>query len=249
MERARSVGSRFVEASVLFLLVEGLTGCVTKADLRREQEVDRLKQELKDARGDRADMDNTTEDLRMEITRMSNLLEERAQAQRIQADELKKEIVVLTGRLAQMEERLTAEQKEHEKAAERPKNVEEPKRPRDTYEAGKALYDEGQYDEAIEVLKNVAKQRRSDDGKKAQFLLAECYFANRDYATAVLEYSEFRKIYPKDSWIPNAIYRQANAFKNMSKRQEAKLFYQELIEKFPKNQYAGKARQELKKLK
>ena len=103
---------------------------------------------------------------------------------------------------------------------------------------------------AIEIFRSVAKNKtKSEEGKKAAFFIAECQFASKDYASAVLEYSDFKKNHPKDSLLPNAIYRQANAFRNLGKTKEAKLFYQELLASFPKHGLATKAKQEMKKLK
>ena len=90
---------------------------------------------------------------------------------------------------------------------------------------------------------------KSEEGRKAQFLLAESYFMAKEYATAALEFGEFKKNFPKDKQVATATYRQANAFRNMGKAKEARLFYQELIEKHPKSPLVAKAKQEMKKLK
>lgn len=236
---------RFLVLSIFALL---LPGCVTKSDLRREQEVDQLKQELKDVRSEKSDVDALSEELKVEISRMSNLLEEREKAQRTQIEDVKKDISQLGNRMTALEARVASAAASEEKAtAEKPKPVDKPK---PTYELGKRYFDDGRAEDAIDVLKVVAKQRgRSDEGKKAQFLLAEAYFSNREFASAALEFSEFRKLYPKDPWVSNAIYRQATAFKSMGKTKEARLFYQEVIEKYPKSSFAAKAKQDLKRLK
>jgi TolA-binding protein len=118
------------------------------------------------------------------------------------------------------------------------------------YYCAKKLYEEGQFEEAEKLLKIILKEKpKTEEAKKSHYLLAETYFANHDYATAAIEYGEFKKKYPKDTLVANCTYRQAQAFKNMNKNSEAKLFFQEIVDSFPKHPLAPKAKQELKKLK
>jgi TolA-binding protein len=229
-----------------------ISGCKTKSEVRREQDVERLKAELKEVKGDRSDYDNLSEELKVELARMNNLLEERASQSRTQLDEVKKEIATLTGKLEKVESKLEATEAAEREARSRsslppPAPVQERVRP--TYDLGKRLYDEGKFEEAIDILKVVAKTKgKGDEVKKSQFLLAEAYFSNKEFASAALEFSDFKRLYPKDTLIPQAIYRQANAFKSMNKTKEAKLFYQELVERYPKSSLVAKAKVEMKKL-
>ena len=62
-------------------------------------------------------------------------------------------------------------------------------------------------------------------------------------------YQQFKKNYPKDSRVARAIYRQANCFRSLKQKKEARLFYQELIDRFPKSSLVSKAKREMKKLK
>jgi TolA-binding protein len=227
--------------SLLGLLV--FPACQTKSDLRRQQEVEKIKQELTQVRGDKADIETTNEELKVEISRLSNVIEQRALQQLRDNDEFHKDIAALGTRIQAIEQRMANEDNAS-------KNQPPPERVKPTYDLGKRLFDEGKFNEASDVLKAVTRGKpHSDDARKAQFLLGESLFSAKDYASAVLEYSEFKKSYPKDALIPNAIYRQANSFRSMGRSKEARLFYQELIEKFPKNSFSTKAKQEMKKLK
>jgi TolA-binding protein len=227
------------------------TACQTKSGLRQEQEVEKLKAEVRQVRGERADMDTAGDELKMEIARTNNLVEERAARDKQQFDDIHREMTAMSAQIASLSSRIQVLEGRpapaEEPAPERPHSTE---RPRATYEAGKRLYDDQKWDDAAEVLRGVIRSRpRSDEAKKSQFLLGETLFAAKDYANAALEFSEFRKGHPKDNLVPNAIYRQANSFRSMAKKVEAKLFYQELIEKFPKNPLSTKAKAEMKKLK
>lgn len=227
-------------AVLLTAVLLTVSACKTKSELRREQELERLKQEVSQVRGTRADSEVLAEELRVEMSRLGNVVEEQAQLNRKQYEELRQEVTTMTARLQALEQKAVAEET-------RPAAPEKPAP--GGYEAGKKLFEEGQYEDAIEVLRPVAKNKKGEEGRKSLFLLGESYFATKDYASAALEFSEYKKKYPKDSLVPNAIYRQANAFRSMGKAKEAKLFYQELVDRFPKNNLTAKAKTEMKKLK
>ncbi|MBI1862101.1 MAG: tetratricopeptide repeat protein [Deltaproteobacteria bacterium] len=233
--------------AILVIPVLAMVGCRSKSDIKRDQELERLKLELNSVRGEKADASYATDELRQEMARLTSIVEENSQlAQRRfeesvkREEELRKEMGALQGRLEMMEGR----------ELEIPPPKAEPEKKSIRLDTGKKLLDAGKYAEAAEVLKEVAMNRsRAEEAKRAQFLLGEAYFELKDYASAALEFSEFKKSYPKDGQVPSAIYRQANCFRLINRPKEAKLFYQELLDKFPKHVLASKAREELKKIK
>jgi tol-pal system protein YbgF len=237
-----------IVVALSFLCAAG--ACKTRNDLRKEQEIERMQAEISSTRGQKADFEVLQEELKTEMARLSNVVEEVAQQHRHDADELKKDLNTLSTRIQALEQRAVADELNQKQAqAAVPVAAEKPSTPT-TYGAAKKLYDEGKYEEAEDVLKTVIKnQPKSEDAKKSQFLLAETHFATKDYASAALEYENFRKNYPKDGLAPNAVYRQAHAFKGMGKTKEARLFFQDLIERYPKSPFAAKAKLEMKKLK
>jgi tol-pal system protein YbgF len=119
--------------------------------------------------------------------------------------------------------------------------------PPSTYAAGKAFFDKGKYVRAMATLKRfLASAPKGTSREKAHFLLAESYYANQDFALAALEFNKYKRAYPRSKNLPNAIYRQASSFKNMGKKTEAKLFYQELIDRYPKHPLTKKAKRDIK---
>jgi tol-pal system protein YbgF len=220
-----------------------LPACRTKSEIRREQEFERLKQEVSQTRGDRADVDSSVDEIRVEIAKLGNVVEESVQGRIKENEEIRKELIALAARVQALEQRAVAEElAQKQLAQEKPKAA--------SLDLGLKLFDEGKFDEAVGNFRSVVKvQPKSEDGKKAQFLLGESLFSTKDYASAVLAFSEFRKSFPKDALIPNAIYRQATSFREMGQSTDAKLFYQDLIERFPKSPFTRKAKIELKKLK
>ena len=233
--------SYFILSSVLILTT--LVSCRTKSEIRREQEFERLKQEVNQTRGDRAEVDSTVEEVRVEMAKLSNVIEEEAQGRRKEAEDLKNEVAALAARIQALEQRAVAEELAQKQAAlEKPKTA--------NFEMGRKYFDDGKFDEAIEVFRAVVKaQPKSEEGKKAQFLLAESLFSTKDYASAGVAYSEFIKNFSKDALIPSAMFRLATSFREIGKNTEAKLFYQELIEKHPKSPFAKKAKIEMRRLK
>jgi TolA-binding protein len=223
-----------------------LGGCKTKGDVRRQQELDRLKSEVREARDIKADVDTTVDELRLEVARLTSVSEEQAALNRSLADELKNQVATLQTRIQALEQRAVAEElslKQPPPAASKPNGT--------TYEVGKKLYDEGKFEEALEVLRETLAKapKNSELSKKILFLIGEVYFSSKDYATAALEFAEFRKAFPKDGLVPTAIYRQAWAFKNLGKSKESRLFFQDLIERYPNHPMGLRAKNDLKNLK
>jgi TolA-binding protein len=238
-----------IRSLIFFAILLLPLACKTKAEIRREQELERLKQDVAATRADRADTEVATEELKEEVGRLTAGLDERMQVQQKQFDELRKDMATLTTRIQALEQRAATDEVNAKQAATAAAAAAE-ERAKPTLENGKRLFDEGKYEEAADILRAViTKSHNRDEVKKAHFFLAESLFAGKDYASAALEFSDFQKNYPKDSQIPTAIYRQANAFRNLGKNKEAKLFYQELIERYPKNALAAKAKTEKKKIK
>lgn len=221
--------------------------CRTKSELRREQELEKLKTEVKEARNGKVDMETTVEEMRTEMARLSGLSEQQAAQIQGMSEELKGQINTLSTRTQALEQKQVASNQTATPTEEVAKPGSEGKR---SLDSAKALYDEGKYDHALEILKSlVASPANGEEGRKAQYLLAESYFASKDYPSAALEFAEFRKKYPKDSMVPSAIYKQATSFKNMGKKQEAKLFYQDLIDRYPASPFTSRAKGDIRKIK
>lgn len=222
------------------IMVAGLAlfpACQTKEDIRREQEMQRLQTTMQE---ERSQLETSSEELKVEVSRLNSLFEELYQ----QSQALRTEVASLSERVKTLEAAPPAAS-----AAEEPEERAEEKAP-PSLQRGKALFDAGKFEEAAETLKQVlAGKPKASDAKEARYLLAESYFGGKDYGVAALEFSQFRKEWPTDSRVPKAIYRQATSFRNLKKNKEARLFYQELIDKFPKATFAAQAKKDLKALK
>lgn len=222
--------------SLFLMAVLLISACKTLSDVREEQEMDRLKHSLQESQANRADSQQAIEELKMEIVRLNSRLEEQSHNNEQSQESLRQKNLELTQRIATLES-------EKEQAAQVPKIP-------ISLKSAKQLYDKKEYEEAIQVLKQLSQEKLPEkEQRDAQYLLSQSYFANRDFALAALEFGKFKKLYPKDSLVPNATFRQAACFKNLNKPKEAKLFFQELLEKYPNHKLSKQAKKEIASLK
>jgi len=234
---------------LLGLLLLELTGCKTRSEIRREQEMEKIKQEVTTAKGQRADVETTVEELRTEVARLAAVLDEKESQLRGHDEEIKKELSTLATRVQAIEQRAVEEEMAQKKYADEQRKAADD-RAKSTFDQGKVLYDAEKFDEAAEVFRVVMKRSAGTaDSRKASFYLGESLFSAKDYPAATIAFSEFIKGHPKDPQVSTATLRQGQAFKALGKPKEAKIFLQEVVDRFPKTAAATKAKAELKKLK
>ncbi|MGQ9693354.1 MAG: tol-pal system protein YbgF [Thermodesulfobacteriota bacterium] len=163
-------------------------------------------------------------------------------------------------------EKLSEEIKKEEKAvSEQPKGEEKvplakeakveapPEKPPATpEEAYKRAYDQftkGDVRSAKEGFKKfLVDYPKSKLAENVHYWLGECYFAEKKYEEAILEFDEVIKKYPKGNKVPDALYRQGLAFLEMKDTINAKLILREVIKRFPKSDQANRARKKLQEI-
>lgn len=85
--------------------------------------------------------------------------------------------------------------------------------------------------------------------KKTGYDVAEEFFSKREWKKAILNYEKYRQEFPKGKNVPDATYKIGVAFQELKMRDEARTFYEEVVEKFPKSDEARRSKTRLKGLK
>ncbi|MGZ3697637.1 MAG: tetratricopeptide repeat protein, partial [Bdellovibrionota bacterium] len=106
----------------------------------------------------------------------------------------------------------------------------------------RAQFKAGNFSAAIETLTAYLKTAKKGKTEEATFLRAESYYKLKQYKKAIVDYSKFPEKYTHSKNMPQVLYKIGLCFDNLGMRDDAKGFYQELIEKFPKSPEAKKAR-------
>ena len=97
--------------------------------------------------------------------------------------------------------------------------------------------------------KEIAAAKKSSDKKKGIFERADDKFSSKKWKDAIVEYQNYREKYPKGRRYRQATYKIGVSFQELGLKDEARAFYKEVVDKFPKTKTADQAKSRLKKLK
>lgn len=105
--------------------------------------------------------------------------------------------------------------------------------------------------EALQVSQAsvVTRGGRSGATTKNSFQMAEEEYSKKKWKEAIVAYEKYRSDNPKGRHYGEATYKIGAAFHELSMKTEAKAFYSEVAEKFPRSEWAKRANQRLKTLK
>ncbi len=115
-------------------------------------------------------------------------------------------------------------------------------------EKARKHYAAAEYPQAVEAASGYINSANSSKPKleEAFFIRADSYFRQKDYKKSIVDFSRFPEKFQKSKMLPPALLKIGNAFDLLGMRDDAKGFYQELTEKFPKSAEAKQARAKLK---
>ncbi len=125
----------------------------------------------------------------------------------------------------------------------------EPQTQDSLYNAAKALFDKGDFENARIGFENfINKYPDSSKADNARFWIADSYYAEKWYEKAILEYQKVLESYPDSNKSAAARLKQGYAFAQLGETANARLILNELIKRHPDSKEAGYAQEKLKAL-
>ncbi|MDR0881394.1 MAG: tol-pal system protein YbgF [Candidatus Adiutrix sp.] len=238
---------------VSILLLNGCTSSTTSRSSSLQREVDELRAEVSEMRNS-SDPTNEIYQLRAEVQRLSDNMAAAGQS----GPQEQQQLAELNARLVRLEKQsgLPSDSRAipiaptPEAAAATSVNSVPPLPPTaNAYEDGKALYDQGQFREAISRFKSyLAAEPKGANAAAAQFYTGEALYSQKKYEEAILAYKQVVEGFPKSSQVPTSILKQGFSFQTLGQKDIAKLLYQKVTKEYPKSYAAGVAKERLKSL-
>ena len=132
----------------------------------------------------------------------------------------------------------------------------EEKGPEELMQDGMIQMEKGNFEEAAETFQNVKNRYPySRFAITAELKAADALFEKGEYKSAIDSYDEFEKLHPKNENIPYVVYQRGMCFflqmttidREQNNTLMAKGEFERLIRRFPRSEYANKARMNLRK--
>jgi tol-pal system protein YbgF len=118
------------------------------------------------------------------------------------------------------------------------------------YAAAYELFREGKYEKSREGFESFLKQYPDTEfSDNAQFWIGECYYFEKKYEKAIVEYDKVTKNFPEGNKVPYALLKQGLSFLKLGDKASAKLLLQQVIKDFPNTSQARIARGRLLEIK
>ena len=118
------------------------------------------------------------------------------------------------------------------------------------YAAAYELFREGKYEKSREAFESFLKQYPNTEfSDNAQFWIGECYYFEKKYEKAIIEYDKVVKNFPEGSKVPYALLKQGLSFLQLGDKASAKLLLQQVIKDYPNTSQARIARTRLAEIK
>jgi tol-pal system protein YbgF len=114
------------------------------------------------------------------------------------------------------------------------------------YTAAYELFREAKYEKSREGFENFLKLHPDTEfSDNAQFWIGECYYFEKKYEKAIVEYDKVVKKYPEGNKVPFALLKQGLSFEKLGDKASAKLLLQQVIRDFPNTSQSRIARTKL----
>ncbi len=127
--------------------------------------------------------------------------------------------------------------------------------PESIYARGQEKYQQGDYDEAIELFQRVTEEYPLDTyAILAELGVADSYFSDEDYATAESNYSDFLEFHPTNENLPYVMYQLGMCHykqigkvdRDQTETRMAEQAFQKLLSRFPSGKFSLLGQEKLK---
>ncbi|NQT12599.1 MAG: tetratricopeptide repeat protein [Planctomycetes bacterium] len=123
-----------------------------------------------------------------------------------------------------------------------------PYAPQAFYEQGWAQQSLANFDQAVKLYQRVIGITDGEVAARAQFMIGEVQFAQKDYKEAIRSYFKVMYGYSFPTWQAEATFEAARCFEVLEKVDQAVDLYRELLEKFPQSDRVVLAKERIEKL-
>ncbi len=120
--------------------------------------------------------------------------------------------------------------------------------PETLYEQAWAKQNLGKLDDAAALYQQVIAKTDREVAARAQFMIGEIQFQQKDHKAAVTSFFKVSYGYGYPQWQAEATYEAGRCFEVLGKKEQAVKQYQELIEKYPRNDKVALAKQRIQEL-
>lgn len=225
----------------IMIAIFATTACVTTRGglLGRGEEQAPVKMEPQPVKGN-----YEIEELRAEMARLQGRVDEAERAVVDQVKKLKESEVVNA-----LERRLDEVEKSLQAAVESFKKLQAsipPTENKEAWDLGRKAFAASDWKEAIEQLSIYLQFQNAKHAEEAYFLRGESYLKTSNAKKAILDFAMFPEKYQKSAMYPKAVLRIAESYEQLGNKEDAKPFYSELVERFPKSAEAKTAKKRLK---
>lgn len=111
----------------------------------------------------------------------------------------------------------------------------------------RALYDKKKYDESIKLYKRLIDKNYKP--ARSHYMIGEMYYYKNNYADAIAYFKKSASLYSKADYMPILMIHTAVAMDKTGDKKNARTFYEAIIGKYPKSDYAKTAKSKLDSMK
>jgi TolA-binding protein len=211
-----------------------LSGCLqTRTNVKEQEEKQVIRKQVATLQQSNADVNSRFQDVQEELRSLNGRIEVFENKQSKLDAKIDKSTAAGDARLKEYDAKLTAFREELE-----------------ALKAQLTALQEERVRAAQAAQAQAAERAREEAHVKeaGPFAAAEANFDAKKWKEAILDYEKYRKANPKGKQFSTATYKIGAAFQELGMSEEAKAFYEEVVQKFPKSKEAPKAQAKLKGL-